>query len=67
VLWDLSATLPEGTFPGVMFNALFGYTDQPHLLQFLVWLGYLLSVGSIYLRAIFPKVSVSTKPSVGNL
>jgi high-affinity iron transporter len=67
VLWDLSATLPEGTFPGVMFNALFGYTDQPHLLQFLVWLGYLLSVGTIYLRAIFPKVPVSTKPFIGNL
>jgi high-affinity iron transporter len=67
ILWDLSANLSEGTFPGVIFNALFGYTDQPRLLQFLVWLGYLLSVGTLYVRAIFPKISFSTKPSVGNL
>ncbi len=67
ILWDLSANLSEGIFPGVMFNALFGYTDQPRLLQFLVWLGYLLSVGTLYLRAIFPKVAFATKPPVGNL
>jgi high-affinity iron transporter len=65
VLWDLSATLPEGTFPGVMFNALFGYTDQPRLLQFLVWLGYLLSVGTLYLRTIFPTALTATQPTVG--
>ncbi len=65
VLWDLSGVLPEGQFPGVMFNALFGYTDQPHLLQFLAWLGYLLSVGALYLRTIFPTVLTATQPSVG--
>jgi high-affinity iron transporter len=65
VLWDLSGVLPEGQFPGVMFNALFGYTDQPRLLQFLVWLGYLLSVGTLYLRTIFPTALTATQPSVG--
>ena len=65
VLWDLSGVLPEGQFPGVMFNALFGYTDQPRLLQFLVWLGYLLSVGTLYLRTIFPTTLMATQPSVG--
>ena len=65
VLWDLSGVLPEGQFPGVMFNALFGYTDQPRLLQFLVWLGYLLSVGTLYLRTIFPTILIATQPSVG--
>jgi high-affinity iron transporter len=64
VLWDLSGVLPEGQFPGVMFNALFGYTDQPRLLQFLVWLGYLLSVGTLYLRTIFPTALTAT-PSTG--
>jgi high-affinity iron transporter len=65
VLWDLSGVLPEGQFPGVLFNALFGYTDQPRLLQFLVWLGYLLSVGTLYLRTIFPTTLMATQPSVG--
>ncbi len=65
VLWDLSGVLPEGQFPGVMFNALFGYTDQPRRLQFLVWLGYLLSVGTLYLRTIFPTTLMATQPSVG--
>jgi high-affinity iron transporter len=65
VLWDFSTVMPEGQFPGVMFNALFGYTDQPRLLQFLVWLGYLLSVGTLYMRTILPTALISTKPSMG--
>jgi hypothetical protein len=45
-----------------MFNALFDYTEQHRLLQFLVWLGFLLSIAKLYLRAIFPTVLISNQP-----
>ncbi len=66
VLWDLSANLPEGQFPGVVFNALFGYTDQPHLLQFVAWLSYLLIVGTLYFRSIFAPAPTPTTSSPVN-
>jgi high-affinity iron transporter len=41
VLWNTSTFLSEGSSLGDVFHSLLGYADQPTVLQFLVWAGYL--------------------------
>jgi high-affinity iron transporter len=40
-LWDSSALLPETSLPGRLLHALFGYSDQPSIMQFLAYSGTL--------------------------
>lgn len=37
VMWDTSMVLPEASLLGRALHALFGYSDQPTALQFVVW------------------------------
>jgi len=41
VLWNTSTFLSEDSSLGDVFHSLLGYADQPTVLQFLVWAGYL--------------------------
>jgi len=41
VLWNTTTYLSEGSSLGDVFHSLLGYADQPTVLQFLVWVGYL--------------------------
>jgi high-affinity iron transporter len=36
-MWDTSMVLPEASLLGRALHALFGYSDQPTALQFVVW------------------------------
>lgn len=50
LVWDLSTTLPDRQFPGVLLKAFFGYTQRLYVVQAIAYLVFLLTVGSIYLQ-----------------
>lgn len=51
-VWDASEVLPDRAFPGVVLKALFGYTQRLYLVQAIAYLGFLTTVGSLYLESI---------------
>jgi len=69
-LFDISAILPhEEGIVGQVLNALFGYTSQPEVATFLVWLTYVVVVLALYLRPVKrlagPTTTGSTAPVRG--
>ncbi|MEC4880348.1 MAG: FTR1 family protein [Scytonema sp. PMC 1070.18] len=48
MVWDTSNILPDQEFPGVILNALFGYTEHLYVLQALGYIVFLVVVGSVY-------------------
>lgn len=51
-VWDLSSTLPDERFPGIVLNALFGYTQRLYLVQAFAYIAFLLGIGVIYFRSL---------------
>jgi high-affinity iron transporter len=51
-VWDLSAWLPDRTYPGLLFKALFGYSQRLYLAQAIGYLALLLGVGGLYFRSL---------------
>jgi high-affinity iron transporter len=52
LLWDASQFLPDRQFPGVLLKAFFGYTQRLYLIQAIAYVGFLSTVGSIYIRSL---------------
>lgn len=50
VLWNSSATLSEGSNIGDLLHSLFGYADEPTVLQFIVWAAYLALASTALIR-----------------
>lgn len=51
-VWDLSATLPEDHFPGMLLNALFGYQQHLFWVQAIAYVVFLLLVGGLYFHSL---------------
>lgn len=51
-VWDTSNILPDRKFPGVVLKALFGYREKLYLVQAVAYVGFLLTVGSLYWRSL---------------
>jgi high-affinity iron transporter len=51
-VWDLSPVLPDDRFPGVLLNALFGYTQRLFLVQAIAYGLFILSIGTLYFRSL---------------
>jgi high-affinity iron transporter len=49
-LWSTSGALSEDSSLGDVLHSLFGYADQPTLLQALAWVGYLVVGVTLYVR-----------------
>lgn len=66
-LFDLSAILPHepdgGSLLGQFLAALFGYTSTPEVTTFVVWLAYVVTVLSLYLRPVKRPASVAAAPA----
>jgi high-affinity iron transporter len=52
LVWNTSKVLPEDQFPGLLLNALFGYTDKLYLVPAVAYVGFLLSIGGMYFRSL---------------
>ncbi len=48
VLWSTAAWLPEGDGLGAILNALFGYAEEPRLIQLVAYLAYFAIVWALF-------------------
>jgi high-affinity iron transporter len=55
LVWNTSKVLPEDKFPGLLLSALFGYTDKLYLVPAIAYIGFIISIGSIYFRSLNPQ------------
>ncbi|NJO40258.1 MAG: FTR1 family iron permease [Cyanobacteria bacterium RU_5_0] len=51
-VWNLSTVLPEDRFPGLLLNALFGYTDRLYQVQAIAYMLFLILIGGIYFQSL---------------
>ncbi len=52
LVWDGSQILPDKTFPGIILKSLFGYRQNLYLVQLIVYLLFLMSVGTLYFKSL---------------
>jgi high-affinity iron transporter len=51
-VWNLSKVMSVDKFPGMLLNALFGYTDRLYQIQAAAYLVFLTTIGGIYFRSL---------------
>ena len=56
IVWNTTKILPEDRFPGLLFNALFGYTDKLFLVQALGYGIFIITIGGIYFQSLAGRV-----------
>lgn len=56
MIWNFSKVLPDDQFPGVILNALFGYTQRLYFLQALSYGIFLITIGGIYFQSLSGRV-----------
>ncbi|MGK7940030.1 MAG: FTR1 family protein [Crocosphaera sp.] len=61
LVWDGSDILPDQTFPGVILKALFGYRQNLYLGQIIIYVLFLVSVGTVYFRSLSIPSTQNTK------
>ena len=54
MVWNTTKILPEDKFPGLLLSAMFGYTDKLYLVQAIGYIGFIISIGTIYFRSLNP-------------
>jgi high-affinity iron transporter len=64
LVWNASKVLPEDKFPGLLLSALFGYTDKLYIVQAIAYVGFMISIGSMYFRSLNPQKPKHTNISV---
>jgi high-affinity iron transporter len=52
MVWNTTKVLPDDQFPGLVFKALFGYTDKLYVVQAVGYVLFLLTIGGIYFRSL---------------
>ncbi|MBD1836398.1 FTR1 family iron permease [Cyanobacteria bacterium FACHB-472] len=68
MVWNTTKFLPQDKFPGLLLNALFGYTDKLYRVQAISYVLFLVSIGGIYLNSLKgrPNVAAVKHESVQN-
>ena len=68
MVWNTTKVLPQEKFPGLLLNALFGYTDRLYRVQAIAYVLFLVSIGGIYLNSLKgrPQVAAAKDKSVQN-
>ena len=64
LVWNLSKVMPESQFPGIVLSTLFGYTQRLFTVQWVAYITFLGTIGTIYTRSLNPKTASSQKPTV---
>jgi high-affinity iron transporter len=65
-VWDLSKTLPQEKFPGLVLSALFGYTDRLYTVPAIAYLLFLVTIGSLYFQSLSGKVLFASRRRAAN-
>lgn len=61
MVWDTTKVLPEDQFPGLILNALFGYTQRLYLVQAMAYLLFLGTIGGIYFQSLGGRANLPAK------
>ncbi|MBN8560179.1 MAG: hypothetical protein J0L70_06640 [Leptolyngbya sp. UWPOB_LEPTO1] len=62
MMWNTSGILPDDRFPGIILNALFGYTQRLCVVQAVSYVFCLITVGGLYFQSLSGRVfSLSRK------
>lgn len=56
MVWNTSKILPDDRFPGIILNALFGYTQRLYLVQAVSYVFFLITVGGLYFQSLSGRV-----------
>lgn len=56
MVWNTSKLLPDDRFPGIILNALFGYTQRLYLVQAVSYVFFLITVGGLYFQSLSGRV-----------
>ena len=54
-VWDLSGSLSDRAFPGIVLKILLGYRDKLYLVQAIGWVSFIVGVGGLYFQTLNPK------------
>jgi high-affinity iron transporter len=65
LVWNATKVLPADKFPGLLLSALFGYTDKLYLVQAIGYVGFIVSIGTMYFRSLNPSKSKQGSVPVG--
>ncbi len=63
MVWNATKVLPEDKFPGIIFNAMFGYTEKLYFLQAAGYIVFLGTIGVIYFQSIAGRSLLPPKKS----
>lgn len=56
MIWNTSQILPEDRFPGLLLNALLGYTDRLYFIQGIAYGMFLITVGGLYFQSLSGRI-----------
>jgi high-affinity iron transporter len=63
-VWNLASVMPDDKFPGILFSALFGYTQRLFTIQAISYVTFLVTIGTLYMKSLgisVPKLLSKTK------
>jgi high-affinity iron transporter len=63
-VWDAAKILPDDQFPGLLLNAMFGYTQNLYLVQAVGYVVFLLAIGTIYFRSLTGRMAMTTSKNL---
>jgi high-affinity iron transporter len=63
-VWDTAKILPDDKFPGLLFSAMFGYTQNLFLVQAVGYVVFLAAIGGAYFRSLTGSPNPAAKKQV---
>jgi high-affinity iron transporter len=63
MVWNFSKVLPQDQFPGILLNALFGYSDRLYVVQAFSYIVFLLTISGIYFQTLSGRILFRRKVS----
>ncbi len=63
-VWDTAQILPEDKFPGLLFSAMFGYTQNLFLVQAVGYMAFLVTIGGIYFHSLTGRLRIPARSQV---
>ena len=63
-VWDLSGSLSDRAFPGIVLKTLLGYRDKIYLVQAIGWVSFIVGIGGLYFRTLNPGMTLQTEKSL---
>ena len=60
-VWDLSGSLSDRSFPGIVLKTLLGYRDKLYLVQAIGWVSFIAGIGGLYFRTLNPGSGITLR------